>query len=62
MPFVLQQRKKNSSLQLTKNWSECAGSKSDTEQEVEVHLEWWKAYDEFYSQGNWEYQIVKVKK
>ncbi len=62
MPFVLQQKKRTGSMTMVKNWSECAGSKRDTKEEVEVELEWWKKYDEYYSQSEWEYQIVSVKK
>ena len=61
MPFVLQQKNTKSALQGAKNWSECAGSYSETKEEAEAHLGWWKDYDVYYNLTTWEYQVVQVK-
>lgn len=62
MPFILEQRRLASPLQMVKNWSECAGSKHDTEDEALAELPWWEEYDKYYSLTGWEYRTRQVKK
>lgn len=62
MPFIVEQRKPTSKLNMFRNWSECAGSKVAEAADTGSTLDWWAAYDKYYSIEGWDYRIREVKK
>lgn len=62
MAFILEQRRHASAIPFVRQWSECAGSKRETREEVEAEQPWWMLYDEMYGLSGWEYRIREVRK
>jgi len=62
MLYIVEQRRPKSPLQLVKNWSEVAGSKSDTPELIQLELDRLAEYDVYYCLSGWEYRIREVKK
>lgn len=62
MPFILELRKPKSPLKQARDWSECAGSKVATAQELAPIIDWWNDYDQEYKLEGWEYRVREVKK
>ncbi|USV40943.1 hypothetical protein [Xanthomonas phage BUDD] len=61
MPFVLHHRRQVSPLPMVKEWSEVAGSYSETMEGVKAEMEWWDRYNEQYRLTDWEFKVVQVK-
>lgn len=59
--WVIEQRRESSALPMVRGWTECAGSYSETPEERDAAMAWWRAYDSEYGLVGWEYRARQVK-